>query len=123
MTIREELREKYQREVAREEQEQQDRDKRIEEKAIKFIENSLIPEFRKMSEIRPLTSHLYIYFIVTVEGIVCNTTLSNPATIADGKYDLKVIKRAVEIASKYDITAGEVKGNNIETYEFSLDLI
>lgn len=108
MTIREELREKYQLAV----------NENVMEEARKLIEETIIPEFRKISQEEPLKSYLAIHFAVS-DGIVeFKTSITESRMLKKKPFATEIIKKAVEIASSYDITAKDYNG----AYVFSLDL-
>ena len=123
MTIREELREKYQLAVAKDYEDRMKNGTSILEDARKFIEETIIPEFREMSDENPLMSYLFIRFTVFAGGVVgFNTSIKGLTILKDNPYAPEIIKKAEEIAYTYDITAKAHENDYGATYEFSLSL-
>ena len=123
MSIKSELKTEYQQDKLKQEQERKETEQELQDGARWFIEDFIIPKFRKIRKEKPADSYLYISF---TNNIGCWRYISNIDSLDSRKnspYTYETVSAAVELAEEFEIEASETSdGAGGTSLSFWLDL-
>lgn len=118
MTIKEELTENYQKAIKRENER---KEQNLQIDAIEFIEQFIIPEFRKIHQKKPTSNFVSIAFHQSeCEDLYYRTNLDICNDGTKSTYSIDVVEKAVELAKDFDINA--FKDEKFKAFVFRLYL-
>lgn len=123
MSIKSELKSKYQQAKLKEEQEKKEKAQDLQAGARSFIENFIIPKFRKISEEKPTEGYLYIIFTNNIGCWRYTSNIDRWDSRKNSPYTYETVSAAVEIAKEFEIEASEKSdGAGGTSLSFWLDL-